>query len=388
LYHDLFISYTSADRSWAERFYVDFTHYYPWRNVFFDRVSIRGGAEWRFNLNNAMPLSKHLVLFWSKVAKESVEVQDEIADFKAERSRIPNLESVGRLPFPIQLDTAPIGWLQEFQGFPGFQKYYEPSAPDRGVGSLDSNPSAGAEWKRALEMIENSIGVADDAIELTAGIMAMNIKSANYLNGVRQLDDWEESLGDFDKFFSSYNLTWEQVRERYGDTCFAWKPFGGSETIVSSLEDLRRDMNATLKKDRFKWIYRDLTDQVVLNQMTDPSNPPIIVIVDPVSLFVEKIANKFRSLGRHLNDELSAFVSLAPVGLSQRDWLRETLQQRVIPALNDYFEPKIPPLGSFATCDLNVQRISEIQRLVRRRIGFHRREQELQLAKNTVGMAR
>ena len=45
--YDLFISYSSRDRKWAERFDADIRTSYPQLRVFFDRASIMAGAAWR-----------------------------------------------------------------------------------------------------------------------------------------------------------------------------------------------------------------------------------------------------------------------------------------------------------------------------------------------------
>ena len=58
-----------------------------------------------------------------------------------------------------------------------------------------------------------------------------------------------------------------------------------------------------------------------------------------------------------------------------------------MPVLNDYFEPKIPPTGGseFAQCAFNVQRISDIERLVRSRIASLDLAAKIAEAKETTG---
>jgi hypothetical protein len=81
-------------------------------------------------------------------------------------------------------------------------------------------------------------------------------------------------------------------------------------------------------------------------------------------------------------------VSLSPVGQTGVDWFAKALQEQSVPVLNDYFEPSIPPLGGFAKCALNVQRISDIERLVRSRLGSYYLAQNEAEARLATGMGR
>jgi hypothetical protein len=57
-----------------------------------------------------------------------------------------------------------------------------------------------------------------------------------------------------------------------------------------------------------------------------------------------------------------------------------------VPLLEDYFEPTIPPLaGEFAKCAFNVQRISDIERLIRNRIAWLDLAARKAEAKQTTG---
>jgi hypothetical protein len=96
-----------------------------------------------------------------------------------------------------------------------------------------------------------------------------------------------------------------------------------------------------------------------------------MVIVDPISLFAPVVANAFRSLKGYLREEQSVLVSLSPLSQLGVDWFATALKEQSVPVLDDFFEPSIPPVGSFAKCAINVQRISEIERLIRIRLGSY-----------------
>ena len=65
-------------------------------------------------------------------------------------------------------------------------------------------------------------------------------------------------------------------------------------------------------------------------------------------------------------------VSLAPVPPTGSDWMGDALRHWTVPMLDDYFKPRIPPLTRFAKCALGVQRIADLEPLVRTRIGYAR----------------
>ena len=85
--YDLFVSYSSKDRPWAQKLYDDLQAYDRRLQIFYDRESIPAGATWRQDLTNAIYNSKHLLFFWSKNADSpnasgTKEVDPEIADFR------------------------------------------------------------------------------------------------------------------------------------------------------------------------------------------------------------------------------------------------------------------------------------------------------------------
>jgi hypothetical protein len=155
------------------------------------------------------------------------------------------------------------------------------------------------------------------------------------------------------------------------------------------LEDLRVQTNSHLDpRYWFRWDYLDLTDPIALGRARTLNQQASIVVVDPVSLFHIVSANTFRRLDKYLREEHSVMVSLSPVGQTGVDWFAKALQEQSVPVLNDYFEPSIPPLGGFAKCALNVQRISDIERLVRSRLGSYYLAQNEAEARLATGMGR
>lgn len=389
--YDLFISYSSHDRPWAERAYNDLRRSFRSINVFWDRVAIPAGGDWRTFLTGATVNTKHLLVFWSNAAHQSVEVSPEIATFEAEVRLNPTSGARQRKEFFIALEGTPGGVLSSRQGFPDLAPFYRPNLPDCGASAIDSDPTARREWNRAIRMIGDAVVEAETARPMLAAVIAQKDAHLTLLDSIHHmnLSTDESKKGSLDEFLGRYQLTWADVRTRYGASALDWRPYGEKDTIVDLLEDLRIETNNHLSSTYwFRWEYLDLADQGALEHFCSRQGEPSIVVVDPISLFHIVYANAFRKLEKYLREEQSVMVSLAPVRQEGADWFADAMKEQSVPVLNDYFEPSIPPVAGFAKCAINVPRISDIERLIRSRLGSFYLAQVKQEARDTTGMAR
>jgi TIR domain len=87
---DLFISYSSLDRPWADRLYSELKTAYPTLDIFLDHKSIPLGGDWRPILNQTAVDTQNLVALWSERAKASNEVGPEIQAFNQARNTTPS----------------------------------------------------------------------------------------------------------------------------------------------------------------------------------------------------------------------------------------------------------------------------------------------------------
>jgi len=386
--YDLFISYSSHDRPWADRVYKDLRRSFPSLNIFWDREAIQAGDHWRTVLTDATVNAKHLLILWSDAAHSSREVSPEIATFEAEVRLNPRIGLSVRREIYIGLQGTPGGGLADRQGFPGLTQFYDPVAADRGIGALNTEEIAASEWKRVIRMIGDAVVQAAMARPVVVAVIVQNQTLLPLLDRLHDLRQTETGPS-LDEFLARYNLTWTNVRSRYGSTGLEWHPYGESETIVDLLEDLRVQANSRLNPSYwFRWDYLDLTDQASLARTKDLHEQASIIVVDPVSLFNVVCANAFRGLEKYLREEHSVMVSLAPLRQEGVDWFAEAMKEQAVPVLNDYFEPSIPPVGGFAKCAINVQRISDIERLVRSRLGSFYLAQSKAEARDTTRMAK
>jgi hypothetical protein len=81
---DVFISYASADRDWADSLDADLSE--AGFNVSIDRERLVGAGEWPSGLDRIVASAQHFVLLWSRHAQQSSWVSREIALFEASRA--------------------------------------------------------------------------------------------------------------------------------------------------------------------------------------------------------------------------------------------------------------------------------------------------------------
>jgi hypothetical protein len=372
--YDLFVSYSSRDRAWAEKLYHDIRVSFPQLRIFYDRDSIPAGAGWRQALLNAIGNSKHLLFFWSKNADTPnaagvKEVDPEIERFLAHRDLTPQLEGSDRTIFYVPLEGARGGGVADSQGFPAFQAFYSPQAADLGTSSLASGDGL-REWNRMIVKVGDAVADSSKDEKVIAGVVATNVDLLQVID-LRHDKRKKPDGPTLDQFLACFGLTWADVRTRYGRDALDWCP-RDEDTIVTLLEDIRVRVNAGLDPDdRFQWTYVDLTDPANYRKnVRRVYEQPSVVVIDPVSLFDDYCAGVLRDLEDYVVKEESVIVSLSPSVLSADD-VQAMYFKSVVGILDDYLQPKIPPGAIFAArCALDVRRTSQIDPLIRNRLRY------------------
>ena len=83
------------------------------------------------------------------------------------------------------------------------------------------------------------------------------------------------------------------------------------------------------------------------------------------SIIRSRFKEWFQFLEGYANKEHVIIVSLAPQEAPAAAQLYNALRFKGKPVLDGYFSPKIPAAGTFARCRVNVEHVSEIERLRR-----------------------
>lgn len=379
---ELFISYSSQDRPWAERLFNDLRRDYPAMSVFWDRESIPAGANWGDVLKEKARNTTHFVVLWSEYAKQSNQVGPEIEAFRQSRDLAPR-DSTGaeRKLFYVPLEGA-FGPLELTQGFPDFKPVYSSSAADRGLGGLKDSPHSD-NWRRLLRLVGDTILASKATQPVQLAVVAMNEVNFKFAEALQN-----EPLGagpTLNEFLTAYGLTLEQARARYAANAYAWKPFGGSSTIIELMEELRalthRDLYAAYQSSQynFHWVPIDFVqssletrDETALQRVLGRlDSGPSVVAVDAISLYNPVVVSLFKRLHGYATQQQSVIVGVAPTGSPAINQLYQSLSSNGSPVLDAFFKPRIPAAGAFALCCLNVGDVIDMERLILGSLSVH-----------------
>lgn len=382
---DLFISYSSHDRPWADRLYAELRTSYPTLDIFLDHKSIPPGADWRSVLVNTARSTQNLVALWSEKAKQSNEVGPEIEAFEQNAAIAPVVNGLSRRIFyvPLEGDYGPMTAKQSFVKFKD-RSLYDSAAQDRGTSHLDT-----AAIRPVLNECIRWIGdnVARQS-PVTLAILAMNASIINLLDpfeNIQTLPGHPTLAG----VLGGLGLSLPAVKQRYGSSGFEWRPFGTTQTVIDVMEEARREINPSLDAEfRFQWKELDLYGETSKAGRVEPvvqtlvSSGPSVLVVDPISLHNIVIKSLFDTLGDYFNRQEAIVISLAPHESPGLGSLLLSISEKGSPILKPYFNPFVPATGTFAGCGLNLGHKMELTRLVRYGLGLHhlkqkRKEEEL-----------
>jgi hypothetical protein len=386
--YDLFLSYTSYDRLWAERLYNDLRRRFPTLKVFWDqdRKALPLGDAFRPALVDAVRSSTHFVVLWSEKAKASNEVGPEIQAFDQHRQLVPLLNNAKkRTLFYVPLDASEYGPLEDVQALVEMRKaqVYDPSAqvPDRGVGKLSADPQR-TYWERIVRDVGTAILASSATEAVTLAVVAMNDEMASELDQFLHKRLIGPTLQDL---LGAYGLALADVKTRYHQSAFDWQPFGTEQTVVDLMEEIRVEANARLKGQREYWFHWDPWDllETVRGAGSHPElrdslgrlgDRPFALVVDPITLHHPLSSEVFKNLGPYTKKDQSVCLALAPTWQPTIGTIYECLNSRGAPALDEFFLPGIPAAGPLWGCGLNVQHPMEIERLIRGGLGALHRE--------------
>lgn len=384
---DLFISYSSHDRPWAERLYNDLRRRFPTINIFWDRESIPPGASWSTALNENAEGAKHFVVFWSQKAKESDQVGPEIQSFRQNRALRPVCDGAQRTFFFIPLEGS-YGSLEQEQAFTELRRFgcYSAADPDRGVAKLGAEPYR-TEWNRLVGIIGETAIKAEVTQPVNLALLVMNRAIEKHVDPFLDLKDGPGPT--LREVLDTLGLSLADAKSRYGDNASGWRPFGDQRTVVDLMQELRETMNGGLKEYSFHWEVHDLVEMVtgasdlsdLYRRIEALGERPTAIVADPISLFNPIVSRAFMRLDGLLKKDHSVFISLLPQSMPAVDRLYDCLRSNGDPVLGSYFLPQIPAAGGFALCGLNMSNIRHAERLMRGSLGLYHLRRKTEEAK-------
>jgi hypothetical protein len=100
-----------------------------------------------------------------------------------------------------------------------------------------------------------------------------------------------------------------------------------------------------------------------------------VILIDPISLYHQKIYKRLNLLKYSFDRDQSLIMTLAPFSLPPLlHELRELVHRASAPMLDFYYVPPVPSDRLFPYCRLHACDPSELERMVRLRLGRYAKE--------------
>lgn len=345
--YDVFISYSSADRPWAERLYSDLAA----RQIvaFLDRESLRAGPRWEPQLYSALQDSRHLVALWSSAAaKESSWVYPEVY-------RFAQIVDPGGLAGPTPqrqiFMVALEGENQALKQYQWITDLEQAHTYQAGIEQVDAEL-----WRRVVNKIEEGIRSAEESIPVPLLIVTTTRErlraidpSAKPVSGP-SLDSLLQDLGIGTK---------DDLLGYYDEVRTGWRPFGSQVNVQAILETLQNEINQEIgemlvREDpaadpiRFRWDYLGDEfwtgeEEAVDRQTAKLRGGAAVIVVDPLSFYDELVRDRYLNwiLPSFRNGDAFVLV-LTPFSLpASSTTLRTAIRQMARQVAEHFYRPPI-----------------------------------------------
>jgi hypothetical protein len=354
--YDIFISYASENKGWAEKLEADLLRNN--RRVFRDQTRLEAGRKWETQLQQALDDSQYLVVLWTNQAQGSNWVHKEMARFE----RHTEVDAKRRL-ICVNLQG-------ENPAYNIYQAIDSLKIANVAVDQPDAvNPNL---WSEVLSRIVAALDEDEDVERIETAVLAMTASEADPAQpgglSPAQLAPIQQNFG----------LTAADLQKRYGPTRLDWRPYDGQLTIKSGLDDLMAHLNGSLASARFGWrsISPDFWDDMTTTKPAQVaaslgSARLSLVVVDAVSLLWQDVYRRAMLLREHLNTSTSTWIFVPPVPSDTRILrYRDLVRGWSSPILDSYFNPPLSRRDSFSP-QLSVYcgDDGEIKRLMQTAIG-------------------
>ena len=361
---DLFISYNSADRPWAQKLKDDLKA--RGVRVYLDQERLDVGRPWEPQLAQAVRNSQSLVVLWSRNAQNSTWVRREMGTFEAA------IDPQGKNDFPpdrhyffliLEDDNEAYGSIQKLTGLKDVNAYA--NGPDK----LTAEQSDA--WRTAVNAIADTIKKKDSALLVPISIVSMLDAEFQQLEMRRG--------GDLDTIINNLGIPGRvNLKNCYGAAREDWKPFNSARPISDILDDLRNNINQKMGATQIRWEPVDLfsgTDDEARVEAGKLLNRSSVVVIDPISLYHEDIYRRFQFLNKFFASDKAMVMVLTPFSISSSvTYLREMVRQVGRPLFDPYYDPSEQLTETFANCGIDIADEKEILRFLHFTIHQHTRK--------------
>jgi hypothetical protein len=347
--HDLFISYASDDRTWAERLAADLEQ--RGVKVFLDQLALRDGQAWEPQLDAALDGSKHLVCLWSaRSAEPSRWVHREIGRVMASNRK-------ERRVLIVQLDDTKnaYGSLQQIvepalkPGYPG-----DPAAADAKA------------WQNVVARIDAVVKEDPNALVVPVTLFTLVAPEVAAL----AKDDVEDAV-------DILGLNPGELATRYQAGRAQWRPFGGDMSFDDLLSEVKKRLDGLLAPRWVRWLQPDdeflrkgdagqrAAEEFAGKMLSEKLGA---IVIDPVALCSATVLNRLALFDGCLKEEGVAVIALLPRRASEETQrFRKWLEQHATHFLRQHFAPDMPTQR--ARFGIGLDDSAEILRLLRGSVG-------------------
>ncbi len=372
--YDLFISYSSADRPWAQKLFDDIQRYnltQPNQGMkircWFDQIGMDQGTEFPDQLRRAVRNSQHLVIIWSDNADRSAWVRQEKAEFRAsfDSDKPNNVISAQRRLLMVLLegDDTTEHDLQKFIKIKELGDYHLKTPANLDVPTQQA-------WD---EMVRSVTGIKRPQREIVTIPITVVATTRNRFNRIDP-DDQQANGPTLNELLTNLGITLPQVANCYGDQPMQWRPFGSQATIGSVLDNLVTDMNATLATFEIKWYPLSILGPDPAEAQKNIallSEGLSVVVVDPLSLYESYVARRFSWLSKCFENENAVVLSPPPFLYEPLRYLRNQLRFLGMPNFDKYFDPPVPTSRRIAQCSFALTDELDIKRMLLASLGSY-----------------
>ena len=349
--NDVFISYSHQNKEIALRVYDDLAR--AGYKVFLDSKRILGGDEIEPTVFDELRETRHLVALWSSHAKDSRWVPREIEHFEALRRvglRAPG-EPPGKLLI-MELDDTPHAYSILVH-----------------AGLKRANPPTDSMYLDAVEFIRAAISAADSRIPVQLAFLASTEDCIRAIDPERRVP-LSPSFGDVAPAFSLN--TPKDAADRYGSERHQWRPFAGTQCINDLCASLLTEINQLAKKYEIEFRWEHVNDSLwsqdpeevtaVTNRM---SSGPVLIVVDPVSLYDDSVYERLNRISRVLrrNEDATVLVLTNWALGEAAETLRRLVRGRADPIFQHLFQ-SMEPEETRAHCAIGVHDLADMKRVL------------------------
>jgi hypothetical protein len=355
--HDVFLSYSSKDVSWAEWLEGDLARLGI--KVYRDKERLTAGDDWQPELQAGIEGSRHLLVLWSTPARDSDWVQQERIYFEAARK---GSEDTRRSVF-VNLETA-----NKAQGrYEQVNNIKQAGLYQQGPAALENNPDV---RKKVLDRLE-------EALKEQSSVPIYKVLMVSTLEALRNVPlnakagfapTFAETLRELEIKRDDTDAYKTELASYYGDERSAWKPFGLNQPVDTILDDLRNKVQESPNAPRFRW--RDVGEEFWSNDQEDfelslknISQHLALIVIDPISLYDPEVMTRLPQLRSFLKPELCATAVLAPFSIPAKySHVRKVLKGAALDIFRQYSEPPfngstLHPLTMCAQDAIDVRRV-------------------------------